>query len=107
MEGAKWMKVVLIWTVLMLTAATAAYAQPVSGFYVQGSGGLALPEQQPVTLPPGTPGTADTSVDGTADAAINGKPGAAESGSAGWGIGDGVRMEIEGLHTAQGTGTTN
>jgi hypothetical protein len=97
------MKVASICTALVLTAVTAAYAQPVSGFYVQGSAGLALPEQPPVTLPTGTPGTTDTSAAGIADATINDKPGAAESGSGGWGLGDGLRMEIEGLHTAQAT----
>jgi hypothetical protein len=71
-------------------------AQPVSGFYASGGGGLALPQQQPLdvsrlhagsALGPGAPRT---------EAEIGG-PDANVSGSAGWGTGGGLRMEVEGL----------
>jgi OmpA-OmpF porin, OOP family len=100
------MKVAIVFAGLMLTAA-AARAQPVSGFYVQGNAGLALPQQQSVTLPSTVPTTPQTSAAANADAAINSKLGPAESGSAGWGFGNGLRMEIEGVHTTQGGGATN
>jgi OmpA-OmpF porin, OOP family len=99
------MKVVVTFAVLVLTA-VAARAQPVSGLYVQGSGGLALPRQQSVTPASTTPGPPPTSA-AAAAAAINGSPGAAQTASAGWGLGNGFRLEVEGVHAAQGVGTAN
>jgi OmpA-OmpF porin, OOP family len=100
------MKLAIVFAALMLTAA-AARAQPVSGFYVQGNAGLTLPQQQSITLPSTGPGTPQNSAAANADAAISSKLGPAESGSAGWGFGNGLRMEIEGVHTTQGGGATN
>ena len=102
------MKVAIVFVAgLMLTAPAAARAQPVSGFYVQGNAGLALPQQQSITLPSAVPATPQTSAAANADSALNSKLGPAESGSAGWGFGNGLRMEIEGVHTSQGGGATN
>jgi hypothetical protein len=87
--------------------AAAAEAQPVSGFYVQGSAGLALPQQSPVVPSSSAPAPSPGSAAAAAAAAINPGPGAAESGSAGWGFGNGMRLEIQGIHTAQSSGTAN
>ena len=99
------MKVAPALAVLMLAAA-AAHAQPVSGFYVQGSAGLTLPQQQSINLPSAPSGEQPSSA-ASADAAINGKPGVVQSGSAGWGFGNGLRLEMQGVHTDPGVGTTN
>jgi len=102
------MKVAIVSAGLMLMLMlSAAQAQPVSGFYVQGNAGLALPQQQSITLPSTVPSTPDASAAANADAAINPKLGAAQSGSAGWGFGNGFRMELQGVHTTQGSGATN
>jgi len=100
------MKVVSALLVLLLSAGLAR-AQPVSGFYVQGSAGLTLPQQQSIGLPSAQPDAGGTSAAATAEAAIDGKADAAESGAAGWGNGHGLRMEIEGFHTTQSGGATD
>jgi OmpA-OmpF porin, OOP family len=101
------MKGVLACAVFSLSA-VAASAQPVSGFYVQGGAGLALPQSQPLSLPPASqPNGAQPSAAAATNAAINSRAGAAQSGSAGWGFGNGLRMEVEGVHTGQGGSTTN
>jgi hypothetical protein len=97
------MTVALALLILVSTAAAAA-AQPVSGLYVQGSAGLALPQQQTVSLPASQPSPSQTPAAATAGAAIGGKPGVEDSGSLGWSLGDGLRMEIEGVSTTQGSG---
>jgi hypothetical protein len=81
-----------------------AEAQPVSGFYVQGSAGVALQQQPPIAPSSAMPSTSAPSAAAAANAAINGSPGAAESGSAGWGLANGTRLEIEGIHTTQNVG---
>ena len=97
------MKGVLACAVFILSA-VAASAQPVSGFYVQGDAGLALPQAESLSLPASPPKTAQPSAAATANTAINSRAGMAQSGSAGWGFGNGLRMEVEGVHTGQGGG---
>ncbi len=106
------MKVVLAVLVLIGMLAATARAQPVTGFYVQGSAGVALPQQQ--SLSQSSPPPASSQVQPTtssaaaaADAAINGDAGGTQSGSAGWGFGNGFRMEMEGVHAAQRDGPGN
>ena len=65
------MKVTAATAALLLTSA-AAVAQPVSGFYVQGSAGLALPQQQSISLPPAMPVTPGKGIAESPNAAING-----------------------------------
>jgi hypothetical protein len=105
MEEARFMKVVFVVLVLALTTVAAAQAQPVSGFYVQGSAGLALPQQTSVSQSP--PPQSSSSAAAAANAAINSDPGTSQSGSAGWGFGNGLRMEVQGFHSAQSAGTGN
>jgi OmpA-OmpF porin, OOP family len=100
------MKGVLACAVFSLSA-VAASAQPVSGLYVQGGAGLALPQAQSLSLPASQPNTAQPSAAVAANTAINSRAGTVQSGSAGWGFGNGLRMEIEGVHTGQGGGATN
>ncbi len=100
------MKGVLACAVFSLIVVTAE-AQPVSGFYLQGGAGLALPQQQSLSLPAGQPTATQPSAAAATNAAINSRAGAVQSGSAGWGFGDGLRVEVEGVHTGQGGGTTN
>jgi OOP family OmpA-OmpF porin len=102
MEGARFAIVALALLVLMSTAA-AALAQPVSGFYLQGSAGLTLPQQRTISLPSAQPNSPETSA-AAAGAAIGGKPGVADGGSLGWGFGNGLRMEMEGVSMTQGSG---
>jgi hypothetical protein len=106
------MKVVLAFVVLIWMLAATAEAQPVTGFYVQGSAGLAFAQQHSLTQSPAPPASSETSGSETsaaagANAAINGTGGAVQSGSAGWGFGDGFRMEVEGIHAAQGAAPGN
>ncbi len=106
------MKVALALMVLIGMVARTAAAQPVTGFYVQGSAGLDLPQQRTlgVASPPAAsaqgPAPASSAA-AAANAAINGDAGGVQSGSAGWGFGNGMRMELEGMHAAQGGGATN
>ena len=100
------MKVALALFILSLIA-PGAVAQPISGFYVQGSAGLTLPSQQPLGLASGPPSASDPSAATTAGAAINNKAGATQSGSGGWGFGNGVRLEVEGVRASDGGGTSN
>ncbi len=97
--------------VLIPFLAATANAQPVTGFYVQGSAGLALPQQQSLSLsspPPASPQMpAGSSAAAAANTAINGDSGAVQSGSAGWGFGNGFRMELQGMHAGQGGGSAN
>lgn len=90
----------------LMTAAPAAWAQPIQGFYVQGSAGIALPSSQSVSQPAGNAPTAagSSAAAAAANADINGKSGAIESGSAGWGFGNGVRVEVQGMHSQQSLG---
>jgi hypothetical protein len=110
MEVRRRMKVVLALMVVIGMLATTAAAQPVTGFYVQGCAGLDLPQQQTLGMSP--PASAQgqapaSSAAAAANAAINGGAGGVQSGSAGWGFGNGMRMELEGVHAAQGSGSTN
>lgn len=89
----------LLWVPLM---ASAAAAQPVTGFYVQGDAGLALPQQQSMSISPASP----TSAAESANAAINGGTGAAQTGGVGVGLGQGFRVEVQGMHDfTPGSGT--
>ena len=91
---------------VLMAAALPARAQPIQGPYIQGSAGIALPSSQPVTSSAGNaPTPAGSSAAATANAEINGKPGAVESGSAGWGFGNGVRVEVQGMHSQQSLGS--
>ncbi len=98
------MKTVLLALVLTGLTAGAAAAQPVTGFYVQGGAGVALPQQQSLSLSSPRPASPATSASAAANAAINGDMGAAESGSAGWGFGDGLRVELQGMHMKEAGG---
>lgn len=90
---------------VLVTAAPAAWAQPIQGPYIQGSAGITLPSSQSISQGAGNPPTASgSSAAAAANAAINGKSGAAESGSAGWGFGNGVRVEVQGMHSQQSLG---
>jgi OOP family OmpA-OmpF porin len=104
------MKVTLAFFILLAVAA-AAQAQPVSGFYIQGSAGAALPAQQSVNLPASSWTTPSSSTAPSAavaaNAAINAGLGSAQSGSVGWGFGNGVRMEVEGVHSQRSLSTNN
>ena len=105
------MKVVLALVVSIWMLEAAAEAQPVNGLYVQGSAGLALPQQQSLSQPSlpasAQPSATASSAAAAANAAINGGAGTVQSGSAGWGFGNGLRMEVEGVHAAQGGGSAN
>ena len=90
---------------VFMTDRPAAWAQPIQGPYIQGSAGIALPSSQPVSQGAGNPPSASgSSAAAAANAAINGKPGAVQSGSAGWGFGNGVRVEVQGMHSQQSLG---
>jgi len=78
-------------TLLIAPPSLAARAQPVSGFYVGGAGGVTLSQPQSVQ----TPRSTDDSAASRANAEIN-APGPAVEGSAGWGFGNGFRTEAQG-----------
>jgi hypothetical protein len=87
---------------LLALATPSAGAQPVQGLYLQGDTGIFFQDAQPsdVTLahpvPAETPGTDAAE---RARAAIGGSPALSESGSLGYGLGHGLRVEVQGIHT--------
>jgi hypothetical protein len=95
--------ITLILAILLLMGASPeTRAQPVNGFYVAGGAGSDLSQSQTIKSGPvagGDPGSAAE----RAAAAIN-RPGLTESGSAGWGFGNGLRMEMQGVHSENSTG---
>ncbi len=90
---------------VFLATSAAAQAQPVQGFYVQGSAGLALPGTDAISAgerAPGTePGQSAGGAAAAANAAINSAPGPAQAASAGFGFGNGLRVEMQGMHSQQ------
>jgi OOP family OmpA-OmpF porin len=70
----------------------AATAQPVSGPYVAGAGGINLRAPQSMTIEPPKPAPTQSQT----EAAPVPNLGATASGSAGYGFGNGWRMEVEG-----------
>ena len=92
---------IVLVSLLLVAISPQARAQPVNGFYVAGSAGVDLSQSQ--TIERGSSaGVAPDSAAAHAAAAIN-RPGPTESGSAGWGFGDGLRMEMQGVHTGTST----
>ncbi len=85
-----------IFAVVAFAIPVASQAQPVSGFYASGEGGLALPQQQSLDVSRTHSGSSPGSAASRAEAEIAG-PDANGGGSVGWGTGDGLRMEVEGL----------
>lgn len=86
-----------------------AVAQPIQGPYVSGDAGITLPSSSSVSIPDtaSEPNSANgPSAAASANAAINGDPGAVQSGSAGWGFGNGVRVELQGTHSQQSWGSS-
>jgi OmpA-OmpF porin, OOP family len=82
--------------VFALAIPVASQAQPVSGFYVGGEGGLALPQQQNLDVSRTHAGSPPGSAAARAEAEIQGSN-ADGSGSVGWGAGDGLRLEAQGI----------
>ncbi|GAB0118017.1 hypothetical protein [Acidisoma sp. 7E03] len=94
--------------VMLGCSAAAAHAQPVQGFYVSGAAGTTLPGSSDISVGRGVAGSdapdgANTAA--SANAQINEGFGTAQSGSAGWGLGNGVRVEVQGLHTQSANGS--
>lgn len=86
--------------VLLLTIALpSAQAQAVHGFYLQGNAGIVFHGTQlgDATLPSPTATGSDEAAS-RADAAINGGTKLSESGSLGYGLGHGLRVEVQGVH---------
>ncbi len=72
-------------TLLAAAGGRAAHAQPVTGLYVAGAGGVNLLQDEEVRLSPSFPG-----------GKLRFDPGWAGLGSVGYGFGNGVRVELEG-----------
>jgi hypothetical protein len=89
-----------VFAIVALAIPVASQAQPVSGFYVGGEGGLALPQQQNLDSSRTHTGSPAGSAAARAEAEIQGS-GADSSGSVGWGAGDGLRLEAQGLQLGQ------
>lgn len=87
---------------LLLALPTApARAQQVHGFYLQGNTGIFFQKTQPfdaTTVP--QMAKANPTAAERADAALRGGPAPSESGSLGYGFGSGLRVEVQGIHTA-------
>lgn len=88
----------------LVCGATLTHAQPVQGFYAAGAAGGLLSttgadSTQQAKTSPDVMGPPDAST--TANAQINSGFGTAQSASVGWGLGNGARVEIQGLHTGQ------
>lgn|ERR1700712_4537419 len=85
-----------VFAIVGLAIPVASQAQPVSGFYVGGEGGLALPQQQNLDASRTHGGAPPGSAAARAEAQLEGSD-AGGSGSVGWGAGDGLRLEAQGL----------
>jgi OmpA-OmpF porin, OOP family len=85
-----------VFAVVALAIPVASQAQPVSGFYVGGEGGLALPQQQNSDVSRAHAGSPPGSAAERAEAQLQGSD-ADGSGSVGWGAGDGLRLEAQGI----------
>lgn len=86
---------------LALACALPAAAQPLHGFYAQGEAGLDLPSAQPFeTIPPADAATGQsgpTTAD-RAEAATTGSSAPSAGASLGYGLGNGLRVEVQGIH---------
>jgi OOP family OmpA-OmpF porin len=89
-------------SLLFACASSESHAQPVSGFYVAGGAGVDLSQSQTIDSGPVAGGDSGSAAERAA-AAIN-RPSLTAIGSAGWGFGDGLRMEMQGVHSENSTG---
>lgn len=92
----------VIGVLIIVAAVSPAGAQPVQGLYVAGGAGITLPSSR--ALNAGGEATASrenaTSAAAATKAQINSNSGLAQSASAGWGVGNGLRFEVEGVDHA-------
>jgi hypothetical protein len=103
MEGRMFMRGACLAALLLAIATPPAGAQAVHGFYLQGNAGIFVQKTQSLdaTLsPPVTATDADSGAAARAGAAIGGASALSESGSVGYGFGHGLRVEVQGIHTA-------
>ncbi|HTI01047.1 MAG TPA: hypothetical protein VL752_08885 [Acidisoma sp.] len=87
---------------LLATSAFPAGAQAVHGFYLQGNTGIFIQRPQPfdATLAPPVATTNAPAVGAAgAGTAFSDAPALSESGSLGYGFGNGLRVEAQGMHT--------
>jgi hypothetical protein len=103
MEGRMFMRGACLAALLLAIAMPPAGAQAVHGFYLQGNTGIFFQKTQSLdtTLaPPVATTDADPGAAARAGAAIGGASSLSESGSVGYGFGHGLRVEVQGIHTA-------